>query len=638
MIRYMNNGPIITVQDPIRPERQVQYRDLNWQGMPEIISFTDYLRWNYTVDYGRFIRELHKTNELPLSYIIDEKSEIINVTILDGKYDRIDSFCFLMYVICNVCFSCSGYEYHQQYCVNGYFRTYGKSEFFGEVRLYNGERIRCSTPLDDFLVPIMSKKNFDSIASEILEKYYPREIGYVCRIDGKALAKAMGYDIQYLRLSLNGKIKSKLIFDQKDVVVYDINGTAVTMMIPANTILVDKSLREDDRVDNIIIHECVHSYLHYIFYYVQSLYRREIRKDTPEFLDYFYSATQQECIHWMETQANSIASHIQMPRDITTDTIIDFIDRYEDEMTFDDYRELIDHIKTKFGVSRYAAKKRIVELGWKEVRGVYSYCTTGYVEDHEIEENLPLDHTYTVPLKCIAQIFGASQEFAALVSSKRYIYIDGHMCRNDEKYVIAEYGTALGLTEYAKHHMSECCISFKRVYEKQDYSYTYGELNKEDLAVIVEHTLDNEQKKRLRAALKEQSKECSILQNNQGSNPLGEAVKLHMKRCNVTAEVLSERSGLGIATITKLRKGQKVKLETILAFSVALELERTFMLDLMHKAGVSFDSRIPAHNMYLTILELLPNANVFQINDFLKEEGFTPWTQERELRQYENAV
>lgn len=587
---------------------------------------------------SKYKGQMHSERSLPIPYGVSTASRIENVTIISGKYDRIDSFCFLMYVICDVCFSCSGYEYHQQYCVNGYFKTYGRSDFFGDVRLYNGERIRCYAPLDDFLVPIMSKKNFDRIAAEILEKYYPREIGYVCRIDGKTLAKAMGYDIQYLRLSLNGKIKSKLIFDQKDVVVYDSNGTAVTMMIPTNTIIVDKSFREDDRVDNIIIHECVHSYLHYIFYYVQSLYRREIKKDTPEFLDYFYSATQQECIHWMETQANSIASHIQMPRDITTDTIIDFIDQYEVEMSFDDYRELIDHIKNKFGVSRYAAKKRIIELGWKEVRGVYTYCTTGYVEDHKIEDSLPLNHTYTVPLKCISQIFGASQEFAALVSSKRFIYIDGHMCRNDEKYVIKEYGTAFGLTEYAKHHMAECCVSFKRIYEKLDYSYTYGELNKEDLAVIVEHALDNEQKKRLRAAMKEHSKEDLLMQRNQGPNPLGETVKFHMKRCGVIADMLADRSGLGLTTISRLKKGGKFKIETILAFSVALELEMPFIIDLMQKAGVHFDPHNAVHNMYLTILDLLPNANVFQINEFLREEGFTPWTQERELRQCDEAV
>ena len=77
-----------------------------------------------------------------------------------------------------------------------------------------------------------------------------------------------------------------------------------------------------------------------------------------------------------------------MPRGEATDVIIDFIDRYDEELSFDDYRELIDMVKNRFGVSRYAAKKRIIELGWTEVRGVYTYCTTGYVEDHEIESRL----------------------------------------------------------------------------------------------------------------------------------------------------------------------------------------------------------------------------------------------------------
>ena len=122
------------------------------------------------------------------------------------------------------------------------------------------------------------------------------------------------------------------------------------------------------------------------------------------------------------------------------------------------------------------------------------------------------------------------------------------------------------------------------------------------------------------------------LANNATVNPLGEAVKFHMKRCKVTVEALAERSGLGISTIEKMRYGKKVKLETILAFSVALELEKSFMYDLMNKANVCFDTRNPAHNMYLAILELIPNANVFQINDILKEEGFTPWTQERESK------
>ena len=85
MLKYINRGPVITVQDPLRLVRQVRYRDVNWHGMPEIISFTDYLRWNYTVDYGTFIRKLHERNELPIPYDIDAKSEVINVIIVDGK-------------------------------------------------------------------------------------------------------------------------------------------------------------------------------------------------------------------------------------------------------------------------------------------------------------------------------------------------------------------------------------------------------------------------------------------------------------------------------------------------------------------------------------------------------------------------
>lgn len=242
-----------------------------------------------------------------------------------------------------------------------------------------------------------------------------------------------------------------------------------------------------------------------------------------------------------------------------------------------------------------------------------------------------MDSTYTLPLRSIAEIFGESEDFQALVKSSKYVYVDGHMCLNDEKYIVTEFGVHLGLTEYAKRHMDECCIDFKKIYGGLTYSYTFGELNKEELAIIENYILDSEQKKALKARLLEISDTKKSLDSIQTTSPLGEAVVYHMKRCNVTSEMLMERSGLGSTTITKLRAGKRqLKLETILAFSVALKLEEYFRTDLMDKAGVRFDNTNPAHLVYITILELMPDANVFQINDFLKEAGFTPWTQDRQ--------
>ena len=202
---------------------------------------------------------------------------------------------------------------------------------------------------------------------------------------------------------------------------------------------------------------------------------------------------------------------------------------------------------------------------------------------------------------------------------------------NDEKYIVTEFGSNIGLTEYAKHNMSECCIDFKIVYEKLNYSYTFGELNKEELAIIENYVLNHQQKMELKERLNEVTYVKQKLDRIKTVSPLGEAVVYHMKRCNITSEQLMERSGLGSTTITKLRTGKgRPKLETILAFCVALNLEEYFRTDLMNKAGVRFDNNNPAHLVYITILELMPDANVFQINEFLKEEGFTPWTQDRQ--------
>lgn len=66
----------------------------------------------------------------------------------------------------------------------------------------------------------------------------------------------------------------------------------------------------------------------------------------------------------MEIQADAITGHIRMPSETTADAILDYFDQLPDIPNFADYRELIDYIKWKFQVSRYAAKKRIIELGW----------------------------------------------------------------------------------------------------------------------------------------------------------------------------------------------------------------------------------------------------------------------------------
>ncbi len=97
-----------------------------------------------------------------------------------------------------------------------------------------------------------------------------------------------------------------MIFEAKDVTVFDKDGNKTLLFVPRKTILVDESLK--DKENSAVIHECVHINLHRLFYYLQSHYRNAVGKAAPEFQDYFYSDSQRECVAWMETQANSIAN------------------------------------------------------------------------------------------------------------------------------------------------------------------------------------------------------------------------------------------------------------------------------------------------------------------------------------------
>lgn len=68
MLTYVNRGPVITVKDPLRPGQYKQFRNPDWNAMPEIVLFTQFLQWNYTMDYGQHIRYLHNTGRLPLAW------------------------------------------------------------------------------------------------------------------------------------------------------------------------------------------------------------------------------------------------------------------------------------------------------------------------------------------------------------------------------------------------------------------------------------------------------------------------------------------------------------------------------------------------------------------------------------------
>ncbi|MBP5292272.1 MAG: hypothetical protein J6Y90_06600 [Lachnospiraceae bacterium] len=80
----------IDVFGDYRPRMNYWYSD--GDKVPEIISFTQLLKWNYTEDYAAFIRYAYMEGSLPINYNMfdgsKEMPEITEVCIVEGYYQN----------------------------------------------------------------------------------------------------------------------------------------------------------------------------------------------------------------------------------------------------------------------------------------------------------------------------------------------------------------------------------------------------------------------------------------------------------------------------------------------------------------------------------------------------------------------
>ena len=611
--------------------------------VPEIISFTQLLKWNYADDYAAFIRYAYKTGSLPINYDafygLEDLPEITEVCIVEGIYDRMSRLSFSMKVVCGILFTdrASGEQFTQKVCVEGFhefddytakYKKRNNSNYFMGISAYNDSiKMRSRSRLDEYLVPVMNKQHFDEYAFNFLEKHYKEALEEDMKIEPEKLVESLGFNLRFETLSYDGSISGTTVFRDKWVSTYQ-GKRVVKKHIPHNTVIVSK--KEDIEKRSIVLHECVHILSHNLFYELQYYYRQLLNRYSEGRNINFVKNTDCEGLKWAETQANAIPPHIAM----YCERVCDLIENYRDKQGRNVYqtdhigmRSLIDKVKLTYGVSRSSAKKRIIELGYKQARGVYEWGYMDYAEDFDVPEDFPDDYTYTLSLYEMSKILGKSILFDKYVYSGAFIYADGHLVLNLPKYLVKR-NNKYYLTEYAKANMSECCVPFKRIYSNRSYNYTIGELNKGEDNVFVQYELVAEELKELNRMREVWMRGKHFLDTDGRNMSAGETVQYHMKRLKITEERLAEKTGLTVRTITALRTKENYcpKIETVLAFMVGVGLEEVYRNDLIEKFNLSHQMKNETYMLYQIMTATKPDISVHEINHYLASIGKKTWT------------
>ena len=276
--------------------------------------------------------------------------------------------------------------------------------------------------LSDQLVPILHKDDLEKTAEDFLKKYHPLALEVPMAIDPYYVVNKMGLmvveSVMDEECATLGQIYFRDVQDEK-------TGKAIN----AGTIMIDSRIEEELTLgakNNTIIHECVHWEKHRKAFELERFYDLSLSNITTRvnFVKGFDTATATD---WMEWHARALTPKIMMPRKMFQQEsemlFREYSQKYGRSDSLDVIESVIDDLATYFGVSRLAAKIRMVELGYEEAIGAFNYVDGRYVPTHSWKKGF-VKNNQTF---CIDEISAAIEtwvnpDFAEEINSGKYVY------------------------------------------------------------------------------------------------------------------------------------------------------------------------------------------------------------------------
>lgn len=322
---------------------------------------------------------------------------------------------------------------------------------------------RSANSLDGSLVPYIRKEQFDEEAKAFLRTYSPESLGGEVPVDPYLVAERMGLRIIERRIKKDKSVFGLSVFVRADIPFYDEETDSCREeSVDPNTIVIDRSANHSLSFNSInitIIHECLHFYLHTKAVRFARVFDHRISSMRCLSTGSLDNPDEDEDFKFAEIQANAIAPCVLMPRKRFIDAL-----REEEETAqilvgnkIEDYGPLvIKALAERFGVTVYAAKKRLIDLGYETAQGMLEFADGKYVKPYRFAKgSLKEGETFTVSFSDLAN--GFNQYVFGLFFNGTYRFIENHVVFNSPKF-IKDDGE---LTDYARVHLDECAVRFK---------------------------------------------------------------------------------------------------------------------------------------------------------------------------------
>lgn len=289
-------------------------------------------------------------------------------------------------------------------------------------------------PMSDSLVPIINKDQLEAATVDFLRRHYPEALKKPTAVDPQILAEKMGLTVDLREITKDFSVFGQIYFYDSESEFYDKNSDEmVKISVKARSIFVDPKayfLRNLGSVNNTIVHECVHWDLHRKAFELERLYNSSATKIKCQVAGGIKGSTR-DATDWMEWQANALAPRIQMPLSTFKTKAFELIKKYRNEMEtnerIDVMEPVIEELAIFFCVSRLAAKIRMIDAGYEEAIGTFTFIDSRYIKPHSFKKGvIKKNQTFSIGVVDAVIESIINLQFKSIMESGNYQYVDSH--------------------------------------------------------------------------------------------------------------------------------------------------------------------------------------------------------------------
>ncbi|MEW8994432.1 transcriptional regulator [Clostridium sp.] len=506
------------------------------------------------------------------------------------------------------------------------------------INIYN-QKNKLTNPLSDSLVPYINKDDLESFANDFLQRHYPEALKTPMAVEPQKLAKNMGLTVEMREITKDFSVFGQIYFHNSNAEFYDEDSDEmVKVHVNARTIFVDPKayfLRNLGAVNNTIVHECVHWDKHRKAFELERLYNSSAGKIKCQVIGGIKDNTR-DATDWMEWQANALAPRIQMPLGMFKTMAFEFIKQFRAELETSELinvmEPVIDTLASFFCVSRTAAKIRMIDAGYEEAIGTFTYIDGRYVKPHRFKQGvLQRNQTFSIGAVDAAILSITDPEMSYLIKDGSYQYVDSHFVLNHPDYLTQDKNGFTILTQYARNHMEECCLVFNLSIKAGCKERYHSEcfLNRDKSSTIdfnitycngFEYATPEKKAKILADTMEEEMRIYSELPRS-----YTKSLQMVIEWRNISYKELETRTMLNEKTIRRIVNGEtQGSINSILLICLGLNLPPDISRHIIDNSPFSLNLSNRSHQWYNFTLLHHYTKSMDEIRSFLQSYGADP--------------